>query len=54
MRNKYGAVKTTVNGIVFDSKAEAGFYEYLLAEQKLGRIEKIELQKKFTLYSGIK
>lgn len=54
MRNKYGAVKTTYNGIVFDSKAEASFYSYLLPLQKIGRIEKIELQKTFTLYAGIK
>lgn len=52
--NKYGAVKTTVNGITFDSKAEAAFYGYLLPLQKIGRIEKIELQKTFTLYAGIK
>src|SRR5574343_598301 len=52
--NKYGAAKTTVNGITFDSRAEAAFYEYLLPLQKIGRIEKIELQKTFTLYAGIK
>lgn len=54
MRNKYGAVKTTVNGINFDSRAEAAFYSYLLPQQKIGRITKIELQKTFTLYAGIK
>ena len=52
--NKYGAVKSTFNGIVFDSKAEAAFYSYLLGQEKFGRIQKIELQKKFTLYAGIK
>lgn len=52
--NKYGAVKTTVNGITFDSRAEAEFYLYLLAEQKIGRIEKIELQHQYLLHAGIK
>lgn len=54
MKNKYGAVKTTVNGITFDSKAEAAFYSYLLPLQKIGRIEKIELQHTYVLHAGIK
>jgi len=32
-RNKYGAVKTTVDGIVFDSKREARYYEQLKLER---------------------
>jgi hypothetical protein len=53
-RNKYGAVKTTLHGITFDSKAEAAFYGYLLPLQKIGRIEKIELQHVYVLHAGIK
>lgn len=52
--NKYGAVKTTYNGIVFDSRAEAAFYSYLLPLLKIGRIEKIELQHQYMLHAGIK
>ena len=53
-RNKYGAVKTTVHGITFDSKAEAEFYLHLLRLQEDGIVEGIQLQKVFKLYAGIK
>lgn len=41
---KYGAQKITVDGIKFDSKVEAEYYEHLLAKQELGYIKEIELQ----------
>lgn len=51
-RNKFGAVKTTVNGIVFDSKAEAGRYQTLVMLQRAGEITGLELQPVFLLTVG--
>jgi hypothetical protein len=45
--NKYGAVKTTVDGIVFDSKREAVRYMELMVLQKNGQISRLELQPKY-------
>ena len=41
--------KTTIDGITFDSKMEAQYYEYLKDLKKQGQIKKIELQPKFEL-----
>lgn len=41
---KYKAQKITVDGIIFDSKVEAEYYEHLLLKQKAGYIKEIELQ----------
>lgn len=46
-RNKYGAIKTTVDGITFDSKAEAKRYWELKILQNAGEIQKLELQPRF-------
>jgi len=46
-RSKYGAIKTTVDGITFDSKKEADFYGRLKVLQKGGLIKTIELQPQF-------
>jgi hypothetical protein len=43
-RSKYNAVKTTVDGIVFASKAEAGRYSYLKALERAGVIQGLRLQ----------
>ena len=48
-RNKYNAIKTTVNGIVFASKREAARYQMLLLELKAGKITDLELQCKYEL-----
>lgn len=49
--SKFGAIKTIVDGIKFDSKKEAYYYRQLLlqksAKNKSERIESIELQPKF-------
>ncbi len=37
-RNKFGAVKTMANGILFDSKLEATEYLKLLAREQAGEI----------------
>lgn len=48
-RSKYGAVKTLVDGIKFDSKAEARRYYELKLLQQAGEITELELQPKFPL-----
>lgn len=49
-RNKYGAKRTVVDGILFDSKAEAARYGYLKARQEKGEISHLELQPSFKIY----
>lgn len=44
MASKYNAKKVTFNGIVFDSKAEAEYYELLLKKKEIGVVKEIELQ----------
>lgn len=46
-RSKYGARKTTVDGIVFHSAREANRYGELLLLQKAGKIFDLALQPKF-------
>lgn len=48
-RSKFGAVKTVVDGITFDSKAEAARYGELKLLEKAGHIRGLELQPKFAL-----
>lgn len=47
--SKYHAVKTEVDGIVFDSKKEATRYKELKAREKAGSIKELELQKPYIL-----
>ncbi len=49
VRSKYGAVKTQISGITFDSKAEARRFLELKALEAAGQIGCLELQKKFLL-----
>lgn len=49
MRSKYGAKRTTVDGITFASKAEARHYAELKLREKAGEIKDLELQPKFPL-----
>lgn len=49
---KYGNQKTTVDGITFDSKAEAARYEQLKREELMGFIQCLELQKRYILCKG--
>ena len=49
---KYGNHKTEVDGIKFDSKAEANRYEKLKDLEKSGIIKGLELQKPFRLCKG--
>lgn len=47
--NKYGAIRTTIDGITFDSKAEANRYALLKLREKAGEVYEVELQKPFIL-----
>ena len=48
-RNKFGAIKTEVDGIVFHSKLEATRYRELALLQKLGKISDLKTQVRFPL-----
>lgn len=50
-RSKYKAKRTEVDGITFDSKAEAEFYQYLrfLERKSKGQLEIISMQPKVYL-----
>lgn len=49
--SKYGNSKTVVNGITFDSKMEAEYYQYLKMSEN-ATIFHIQLQPKFLILSG--
>lgn len=48
-RSKYGAQKTLVDGILFDSKAEAAFYAALKQREKAGEVTDIYPQREYDL-----
>ena len=48
-RHKYGAIPTTIDGIRFASKGEAGRYKELKLLEKAKKIRDLELQPKFPL-----
>lgn len=47
--NKYGAKKTVIDGITFDSKAEAEYYALIKQQEKLNMLKIVELQPKIYL-----
>lgn len=47
--NKFGAIKTELSGISFDSKKEAGRYHYLKTVEQQGEIKNLRLQVRFDL-----
>jgi len=49
-RHKYGARKTTVDGITFDSKFEAQRYGELKLLARAGELFDLELQPRFQIY----
>jgi len=54
-RNKYGAIKTKVDGITFDSKKEANRYVELRFLEVAGKIKDLEIQPKYDLIvNGVK
>ena len=48
-RNKYGAIRTTVDGHTFHSKREAARYGELKLLERAGRIRTLRLQPRFPL-----
>ena len=52
--NKYGAKKTVLDGITFDSKMESRYYALLKILQRAGEVADIELQPKFELLPRFK
>ena len=49
---KYNAVKTEIDGIIFDSKKEAEYYKNLLLLKQAGEVVDIKLQPEFELQEG--
>ena len=49
MRNKFNAIKTTVDGLQFDSRAEARRWQELKMLERAGEIERLERQVQFSL-----
>ena len=47
--SKYHAKKTVVDGIEFDSKKEARYFDELMFRLEAGRIKDLKLQPQFTL-----
>lgn len=52
--NKYGAKKTVVNGITFDSQREADRYYELMLMLRAGEIRELKFQPEFTLQEGFR
>jgi len=48
-RSKYGAIKTEIEGIMFDSKHEAKRYQELRLLEQAGEIENLRLQVPYEL-----
>jgi len=48
-RNKYKAIKTTIDGIKFDSMKEGARYKQIKLLEKVGKITELELQPKYDL-----
>lgn len=48
-RSKYGAVRTTIDGITFASKKEAKRYAELKLLEKAGEIRRLRLQPRYAL-----
>ena len=51
MTSKYRNVRTEVDGITFDSKKEARYYQELLLREKAGEVDDIQLQPEFVLHA---
>ena len=52
--SKYGAIRTTVNGITFDSKAEARRHGQLVLLERAGRIKDLKRQVQFLVAPGVR
>lgn len=52
-KSKYGNVPTTIDGIRFDSKAEANFYCDLKILKRVGEVKEFSVHVRFPLIAGI-
>lgn len=52
MTSKYHSVKTEVDGVVFDSRAESRRYEELTLLERIGEISDLRLQPEYELQAG--
>ena len=48
-RNKYGAIRTRIDGHTFDSKAEANYYAALKLRERAGEIGAIRVHPRYPL-----
>lgn len=53
-RSKYGALKTTIDGITFHSRAEANYYSRLKLLKRAGQITDFTLQPKYLIIESYK
>lgn len=53
-RSKYGNKKTEIDGIKFDSKLEAEYYQLLKFQKAHGHIQDFELQPRYQLQESFK
>ena len=54
-RSKYSNIKTEVDGIMFDSKREAGHWSQLVMRERAGSITDLQRQIRFELHvNGVK
>ena len=51
-RSKYGNRKVEIDGLTFDSKAEALYYSELKLRQRAGEIQSFKLQPRYRLLDG--
>jgi hypothetical protein len=52
--SKYGAIKTTIDDLQFDSKTEGQYYIHLKKQQEEGEIVAFNLQPRFLLQDSFK
>ena len=52
--SKYGAIKTEVAGIMFDSRAEARRYGQLINLERAGKISNLKRQVAFLIAPGVR
>ena len=51
-RSKYNNKKVTLDGITFDSKIEASYYEYLKRLEQQGIVSEFLMQKEYIVFDG--
>jgi hypothetical protein len=49
-RSKYGAKKTVLDGITYDSKAEAAYAAQLKVREKAGEVGGIDVHRRFAIF----